>query len=110
MSTYLYRLGHWAFRRRWIVLAFWVGLLVAVGAISQAVKKPTNDAFNVPGTESQRALDLPDEKFPGSGGATAEGQISLLADYGVTPESVGTEIRATMEVQQIGWLEGEDAL
>jgi putative drug exporter of the RND superfamily len=71
MSSYLYRLGHWAFRRRWVVLGFWLGLLVAVGVVSQAVKKDTNDAFNVPGTESQRALDLLDEKFPGSGGATA---------------------------------------
>lgn len=43
------------------------------------------------------------------GGATAEGQVALLRDYGITPESVGAEIRATMEVQQIGWLEGEDA-
>jgi putative drug exporter of the RND superfamily len=71
MSSYLYRLGHWAVRRRWWVLGFWLALLVAVGATSQAVKKDTNDAFNVPGTESQRALDLLDEKFPGSGGATA---------------------------------------
>ena len=71
MSSYLYRLGHWAFRRRWVVLGFWVGVLVGVGVLSQAVSKDTNDAFNVPGTESQRALDLLDEKFPGSGGATA---------------------------------------
>ena len=71
MSSYLYRLGHWAFRHRRLVLGFWIALLVGVGALSQAVKKDTNDAFNVPGTESQRALDLLDEKFPGSGGATA---------------------------------------
>jgi RND superfamily putative drug exporter len=71
MSSYLYRLGHWAYRRRRFVVVFWIGLLVAVGLTSQAVKKDTNDAFNVPGTESQRALDLLDEKFPGSGGATA---------------------------------------
>jgi putative drug exporter of the RND superfamily len=71
VSSYLYRLGHWAFRHRWIVLGFWLSLLVAVGVTSQAVSKDTNDAFNVPGTESQRALDLLDEKFPGSGGATA---------------------------------------
>ena len=71
MSTYLYRLGRWASRRRWIVLTFWLSLLVAVVVTSQAVKKDTNDAFNVPGTEAQRALDLLDEKFPGSGGATA---------------------------------------
>jgi RND superfamily putative drug exporter len=71
MSSYLYRLGHWAFRRRRFVVTFWVGLLVALGAIGQAIKKPLSDAFNVPGTESQRALDLLDEKFPGTGGATA---------------------------------------
>jgi RND superfamily putative drug exporter len=82
MSPYLYRLGRWAFRRRRVVLAFWLSLLVAIGVIAQAVKKDTNDAFNVPGTESQRALDLLDEKFPGSGGATA--RIVFAAPKGHT--------------------------
>ncbi len=36
------------------------------------------------------------------GGATAEGQRAMLAELGVTAESVGAEIRATMEVRQIG--------
>jgi DNA-binding CsgD family transcriptional regulator len=58
MSLYLYRLGHWAFRRRRLVLVFWLAVLVGVGVLSQAVKKDTNDAFNVPGTESQRALQI----------------------------------------------------
>ncbi|MCW3096824.1 MAG: hypothetical protein JWL77_2442 [Chthonomonadaceae bacterium] len=43
------------------------------------------------------------------GGATAEGQKSLLLDYGLTPEAVGAEIQATMEVDAIGTLEGEEA-
>jgi len=43
------------------------------------------------------------------GGATAEGQESVLHDYGITPEAVGAEIRATMEVETLGTLEGEDA-
>lgn len=43
------------------------------------------------------------------GGATPEGQASVLLDYGLTPEAVGAEIRATMDVQQIGVLEGDDA-
>ena len=43
------------------------------------------------------------------GGATAEGQRSLLLDYGLTPEAVGAEIQATMEVDEIGTLEGEEA-
>jgi RND superfamily putative drug exporter len=48
LSSYLYRLGPSAFRRRWIVLGFWIALLVGAGATSQAVKKDKNDAFNVP--------------------------------------------------------------
>ena len=43
------------------------------------------------------------------GGATAEGQIELLHGYGIVPEVVGAEIRATMEVGQIGTLEGAEA-
>ena len=43
------------------------------------------------------------------GGATPEGQIEVLHGYGILPEIVGAEIRATMEVAQIGTLEGEDA-
>jgi hypothetical protein len=36
------------------------------------------------------------------GGATADGQRQMLAELGVTEASIGTEIRATMEVKQIG--------
>jgi purine-nucleoside phosphorylase len=36
------------------------------------------------------------------GGATAEGQRKVLADYGVTPEYVGAEIVSSMETAEIG--------
>ena len=39
-------------------------------------------------------------------GATAEGQTKMLANLGVTEETVGAEIRATMEVAQVGQLPG----
>ncbi len=38
------------------------------------------------------------------GGATVEGQIGVLADLGVTPDSIGAEFRATMDVREIGKL------
>ncbi len=44
------------------------------------------------------------------GGATAEGQRATLAEYGVTAESVGAEIRATMEAREIGRLADGPAL
>lgn len=36
------------------------------------------------------------------GGAVAEGQKAMLAELGVTPESMGCDIRATMDVKPIG--------
>lgn len=39
------------------------------------------------------------------GGATAEGQIEILAGMGVTAEAMGVEVRATMEVEAIGQIE-----
>lgn len=36
------------------------------------------------------------------GGATAEGQLEVLAGYGITPQSMGCEIRSSMEVVQLG--------
>jgi len=39
------------------------------------------------------------------GGATAQGQLMLLSDYGVTSESVGVPIRSSMEVARYGQAE-----
>lgn len=43
------------------------------------------------------------------GGAVAEGQIEVLAGYGITEETVGAPVRATMEVDEVGRLSGSDA-
>ena len=36
------------------------------------------------------------------GGATAQGQLDILAGYGITPEAMGCEIRGSMEVVELG--------
>jgi hypothetical protein len=36
------------------------------------------------------------------GGGTAEGQLSVLAHYGITEAAMGCPVRATMEVEQVG--------
>ena len=56
--------------RRWVA-AGWVTVIVVVGVLAVALKGHTDDAFNVPGTQSQQALDLLNQKFPGTGGADA---------------------------------------
>jgi hypothetical protein len=39
------------------------------------------------------------------GGATVEGQLSILEHYNITPESMGCEIRASMETVHLGYVE-----
>ena len=36
------------------------------------------------------------------GGATAQGQLDILAGYGITPDTMGCEIRSSMEVVELG--------
>lgn len=42
------------------------------------------------------------------GGATAEGQLAILEHYGITEETIGVPLRATMEVKKLG--ETDDGL
>ncbi|HLJ57415.1 MAG TPA: hypothetical protein VKT77_20420 [Chthonomonadaceae bacterium] len=87
-----------------------LGASIAVGVGSRGLD---NLVAVVRATISElRALGMSPFVVPAMGshgGATAEGQIEVLEGYGITPEAVGAEIRATMEVEQIGTLEGEDA-
>ena len=39
------------------------------------------------------------------GGATAEGQLEVLASYGITQETMGCEIRSSMETVELGHVE-----
>ena len=40
------------------------------------------------------------------GGATAEGQITMLAELGMTEETLGMEIRSTMDTVELGHVDG----
>jgi putative drug exporter of the RND superfamily len=71
MSGFLYRLAHFAFRRRRLVLAIWLIAAVAAITLAQVSGGKTNDNFTIPGTESQNAADVLTAKLPAfSGGQT----------------------------------------
>jgi uncharacterized membrane protein YdfJ with MMPL/SSD domain len=71
MATHLYRLGGWAFDHRRRVVAAWIVVLGLVIASAAAFSGKTNDKFTVPGTESQRAQQLLEQKYPAASGAYA---------------------------------------
>ena len=81
MATFLALLGRTAFRRRWYVLALWIGVLGAVGFAAVKAPAAPSDSFTMPGTESQQAATLIGEHFKGgSSGTTA--QLVFVAPSG----------------------------
>ncbi|HEX7097334.1 MAG TPA: hypothetical protein VF183_15715, partial [Acidimicrobiales bacterium] len=71
MSRLLYRIGRFAAVHKWRMLLGWVVALVAISALGNAYGGDPVDSFEIPGTESQAAFDLLDERFPEQSGSTA---------------------------------------
>ena len=64
MSRFLYRVGHFAGRHPWRVLAGWVLVAVAAFVLNGAIGGPPDEHFTIPGAESQRAADAIEDRFP----------------------------------------------
>lgn len=63
-----------------------------IAAIVDEVKKCGGQPFIVPAMGSH-------------GGATPEGQVEILKNYGITPENVGAPIFSSLEVDVLGYLD-----
>jgi RND superfamily putative drug exporter len=81
----LARLAGWAYDRRWLVLVGWIVVLVAVTVASQMVGSDYQDKFGGGSTESQRAQDLLQQRFPGRAGDTADIVVRTSPDPVTTP-------------------------
>src|ERR1700722_4113348 len=99
MSSYLYRLARFAYRRRRLVLGLWLAAAIAAIAIAQASGGKTNDTFSIPGTESQNAAAVLTAKFPAfSGGQTT----IVFAERGGTGKVTGAADKAAIESAMAG--------
>lgn len=58
MAAFLYRFGRQVFRRRGLVLILWAIVLAGLGVGAATLSGPVSNSVSIPGTESQRALDL----------------------------------------------------
>jgi hypothetical protein len=79
------------------------GMRIALGVGSRGItnlKEIVQAALRVLVQAGARPFIVP--AMGSHGGATPEGQLQVLADYGITPESVGVPIEASMEVRKIG--------
>jgi RND superfamily putative drug exporter len=101
MATFLYRLGLAAYRRRRVVAAVWLLLLVAAGFGAATLSGKTVNTFQIPGQESTTALNLIGQRF-GSGANGASAQVVLEAPAGgtITAGPAAAEVASTVATLQ----------
>ncbi len=82
MATILYRIGRWSFRRRRLVTRVWLGVLVAAVAAAVLAPEAKDQDLSMPGTQSQKAFDLLDARFPHGDAHGAEARMVFRAPDG----------------------------
>ena len=89
------RIARWSAMHRRIVVVGWVVLLVGASALSGAVGTNFQNNFSLPGTDSQRAVDLLQHNFPAQAGDSD--QVVFNAVHGsVTDPATRARIEATL--------------
>ena len=61
-------LARWCIAHRRRVVVIWIVFAVAISVIAQAVGRDYSNNFTLPGTESQRAVNLLQKRFPSQSG------------------------------------------
>ena len=85
MTGVLYGIARFCVRRKFIVLAVWLVVAVALVAISKQMGDNTNDNLSLPGTNSQHATDILKASFPIQANGTSP--IVLHASNGKLTDS-----------------------
>ncbi len=98
MSNALYRLGRLAARRPWRVIGAWLVLAMVVIGASSAFGQELTDSMEVPGLDSQVAIDLLTEAESDAAGLTAQVVMTPSAEGATFFESAEAQT-ALAEVQ-----------
>ncbi|QNG20982.1 MMPL family transporter [Rhodococcus triatomae] len=122
MATYLYRMGKFAYRRKGVVLAAWLALLILMGVGAATLSGPTKDTFSIPGTPAQQAQDLMAERFPEAAGsdpmsalgaryvfAAPDGQTLDSPENQAAMDEVLAQVRQIDQVQDVAKAEPTEA-
>ncbi len=99
------KLGRWCFRNRGKVALGWLGLLILVGALSNAlIGTAYSTEFALPDVESRQGFDILEEHFAGSAAGGEGGTIVFRAEQGVTDPEV--QAAMTEFFEQASQIEG----
>lgn len=95
MSSTLYRLGLSAARSPWKVIGTWLAIIILAAAGALTLGKGLDDAFSIPGTESQEGIDSLATRFPQLGGTG--GQMIFVSEDGSPIAAHESEIVKAMD-------------
>lgn len=102
-SGLLYRWALFAMRHRWAVLACWLAILAFLGIFVLVTGSRFVDVFRVPGTESQKMVELLKERFPEQSGNSTT--FVFEAKDGVNDPSIKRRIEGALaeaaELQEV---------
>lgn len=97
MSKYLYVIGAFSFRRRWVVLGVWLAVLVGVATAGLTLRGTPSDNFTIPGTESQQAVEQLKQRLPAFSGAQTQVTFATPGDARLSDPPVIEAIDRSME-------------
>ncbi|WP_024756481.1 MMPL family transporter, partial [Streptomyces exfoliatus] len=99
MAALLYRLGRFAHRHRYLVVLLWISVLTLAGVAAARAPAAGPTSFAMPGTESQRAYDLIDERFEGQRADGATARVVFKAPEGsrITDPALRDVVSATAD-------------
>ncbi|WP_102145548.1 MMPL family transporter [Mycobacterium hubeiense] len=80
MSTFLHRVGRFAFGRPWLVIGLWLGLIAVVAGVLLVNPPKISNEMRINGTPAQQVIDALAEQMPESAGG--QGLIAFTAPDG----------------------------
>jgi RND superfamily putative drug exporter len=88
-------LARWCYRHRFVVITAWIGLLIALAVVSQAVKTTNDNAFTLPGTGSGNAQQLLLRSAPAQAGDSDQ-IVWRVSNGGVTNPAIEQRMSAML--------------
>jgi RND superfamily putative drug exporter len=89
MTGVLHGIARFCIKRKFVVLAAWLVVTIALVAVSHRLGDNTNDNLSLPGTDSQRATDVLERSFPDQ--ANGSSPIVLHAKSGKLTDAKNAE-------------------
>jgi RND superfamily putative drug exporter len=95
MSHLLYRIGHFAGRHPWRVITAWTFVALAIFMFNSSHGGQYDESFTLPGSESQRAADAIQDRFPEQTLYTSN--VIFHSEEGLTDPQTKTSIEQTVQ-------------